>query len=361
MNAPTPSQSPATDRKEIALALGALFVGTGLLALVQLAVPSISGWLQALLAVLLLTIPGWVLRRSDRRIDDLGVEMGPWARTLPPFALAAVVVFPLFAGGFHLVQTRWLDRQSQWDLTHVSRWDRALLDYPGRVCEPGREDVRTWIDSSGLWLVGPEAQGLSIAGTSGRLRRVHCDAERGPLATSAVRPGPDGRVRVAPGEGLWMDLKDQEEIGLRVSSSEGEPIPSARLLRGAHGEEADTDGELEGHRGLGWLLPYIIIQLGLVALPEEWFFRGYLQARLDEQMGTPWRFLGTSVGPGLVLAALAFALLHPILLPGLHRLLVFFPALLFGWLRARTGNIGAAVLMHATCNLLLEVLTGMYA
>jgi membrane protease YdiL (CAAX protease family) len=33
------------------------------------------------------------------------------------------------------------------------------------------------------------------------------------------------------------------------------------------------------------------------------------------------------------------------------RLAVFFPALLFGWLRARTGGIGASVLFHASCNL----------
>jgi membrane protease YdiL (CAAX protease family) len=59
-------------------------------------------------------------------------------------------------------------------------------------------------------------------------------------------------------------------------------------------------------------------------------------------------------------SALWFALLHPILLPGVHRLLVFFPALLFGYLRARTGNIGAAVVIHATSNLLLAILVGMY-
>jgi membrane protease YdiL (CAAX protease family) len=38
------------------------------------------------------------------------------------------------------------------------------------------------------------------------------------------------------------------------------------------------------------------------------------------------------------------------------RLAVFFPALLFGWLRARTGGVGASVFFHATCNLYSLVL-----
>jgi membrane protease YdiL (CAAX protease family) len=38
-------------------------------------------------------------------------------------------------------------------------------------------------------------------------------------------------------------------------------------------------------------------------------------------------------------------------MPVITRLAVFFPALLFGWLRARTGGIGASVVFHALCNL----------
>ena len=105
---------------------------------------------------------------------------------------------------------------------------------------------------------------------------------------------------------------------------------------------------------------FLIVHLGLIALPEEWFFRGYLQGRLDQLWGTPWRVLGVDMGWGLIVAAFAFAALHPILIPGFHRLLVFFPALLFGWLRARSQHIGAAVLIHALCNLLLAIVSRMY-
>jgi membrane protease YdiL (CAAX protease family) len=45
------------------------------------------------------------------------------------------------------------------------------------------------------------------------------------------------------------------------------------------------------------------------------------------------------------------------------RLAVFFPALLFGWLRARTGGIGASLTFHMLCNVYSQALGrgyGMY-
>ena len=39
------------------------------------------------------------------------------------------------------------------------------------------------------------------------------------------------------------------------------------------------------------------------------------------------------------------------------RLAVFFPSLVFGWLRARGGGVGAAILFHASCNLYSAWLT----
>jgi membrane protease YdiL (CAAX protease family) len=97
-------------------------------------------------------------------------------------------------------------------------------------------------------------------------------------------------------------------------------------------------------------------QLVIIALPEEAFYRGYLQSRLDDAL--PWRarMLGASVGPGLLVASLVFALGHFATIREPTRLAVFFPSLLFGWLRARTGGIGAGVAFHASCNLFSEIL-----
>jgi membrane protease YdiL (CAAX protease family) len=97
-------------------------------------------------------------------------------------------------------------------------------------------------------------------------------------------------------------------------------------------------------------------QLVIIALPEEAFYRGYLQSRLDEAF--PWkaRIFGAEIGPALVLTSVIFALGHYATIREPARLAVFFPSLVFGWLRARTGGIGAGVAFHASCNVFSELL-----
>lgn len=95
----------------------------------------------------------------------------------------------------------------------------------------------------------------------------------------------------------------------------------------------------------------------LVALPEEAFFRGYLQTALSDLETGRVRFLGASLAPrAWMLQAALFALLHLAVQPQPARLAVFFPALLFGWLRAWRGGIGAASALHALANLYSETL-----
>jgi membrane protease YdiL (CAAX protease family) len=100
----------------------------------------------------------------------------------------------------------------------------------------------------------------------------------------------------------------------------------------------------------------ILDQLLVVALPEEFFYRAYLQTSLTRAWGPgPGRLLGAPVGAAFFATQALFALGH---LAELHpwRLAVFFPALLFGWLRVRTGSIVPAILVHALSNLLLLAL-----
>jgi membrane protease YdiL (CAAX protease family) len=97
-------------------------------------------------------------------------------------------------------------------------------------------------------------------------------------------------------------------------------------------------------------------QLVIIALPEEAFYRGYLQSRLDEAWAPRWHVLGASVGPSLFVGAVIFALGHFATIREPARFAVFFPALVFGWLRARTGGVGASVAFHAICNIFSETL-----
>lgn len=102
---------------------------------------------------------------------------------------------------------------------------------------------------------------------------------------------------------------------------------------------------------------FVAAQVVGVALPEEAFFRGYLQTRLKDGFTRRVRLFGAEVSlAALVSQAALFALVHLVFEPYPARLAVFFPALVFGWLRELRGGIGAAVAFHAACNVLADLL-----
>ena len=107
-----------------------------------------------------------------------------------------------------------------------------------------------------------------------------------------------------------------------------------------------------------WLLvPYHIF---FVAIPEEFFYRGYVQTRLNEVFPRRWRFFGTQVGPGLVLACLLFAFGHSLVTVQWWHFATFFPGLAFGWMRERTGGPVAGALFHAWSNVTVTWLNALY-
>lgn len=97
-------------------------------------------------------------------------------------------------------------------------------------------------------------------------------------------------------------------------------------------------------------------QLVIIALPEEAFYRGYLQSRLDEAFPRKVRILGADIGVSLIVTSAIFAVGHFATIHQPARLAVFFPSLVFGWLRARTKGVGAGIAFHAACNLFSEAL-----
>jgi hypothetical protein len=104
----------------------------------------------------------------------------------------------------------------------------------------------------------------------------------------------------------------------------------------------------------------VVGQLLVIALPEEAFYRGYLQTSLDEAWKPRFKVLGAYVGPGLFVASALFAVGHLLTETNPERLAVFFPALVFGWLRAKTGGVGASIVFHAMCNLFAAYLAQSY-
>lgn len=97
-------------------------------------------------------------------------------------------------------------------------------------------------------------------------------------------------------------------------------------------------------------------QLVIIALPEEAFYRGYLQSRLDEALPGRIRILGANVGPAVLVTSIIFAIGHFATIREPARFAVFFPSLLFGWLRVRTKGVGAGIAFHAACNIFSETL-----
>lgn len=102
----------------------------------------------------------------------------------------------------------------------------------------------------------------------------------------------------------------------------------------------------------------VLGQLMVIALPEEAFYRGYVQPSLDRawasKPGGPRRhfqLLGAQIGWSIPVTSAVFALGHFLTEPNPQRLAVFFPSLVFCWLRNRTGGIGAVILLHALSNL----------
>ena len=110
-----------------------------------------------------------------------------------------------------------------------------------------------------------------------------------------------------------------------------------------------------------WNLPpdfasFVAAQLVVVALPEEVFFRGWVQTRLHDAFA-PRRVLGAWLHPGVLIAqSVLFAIVHVFAEPHPARLAVFFPGLVFAWLRGWRGGVGAAIVFHALSNVFSELL-----
>lgn len=98
-----------------------------------------------------------------------------------------------------------------------------------------------------------------------------------------------------------------------------------------------------------WNLPgnlprLLLTQLLLVSLPEEVFFRGWMQPLLRRRLGAWASLLATS---------LLFAFSHSVIALQWWHFAIFFPGCVFGWLREKTGAVTASILFHATSNLLM--------
>lgn len=88
----------------------------------------------------------------------------------------------------------------------------------------------------------------------------------------------------------------------------------------------------------------IVTTVIFTAVPEEWFFRGYLLNRI----GNHWR--------GNLITSLLFSLLHALTRSALLGVAVFIPSLLFGYLYQKSNDLILTILVHAMANLIYSAL-----
>ena len=109
----------------------------------------------------------------------------------------------------------------------------------------------------------------------------------------------------------------------------------------------------QGQSWFAWLL----YQFLYVAVAEEVFFRGYVQANAMRLVGRCARLPGlTQQGIVLLVSAACFALAHVVVQGQITSLLTFLPGLVLAWLFLRTGSLLAPILFHGLANISYAVM-----
>ena len=123
---------------------------------------------------------------------------------------------------------------------------------------------------------------------------------------------------------------------------------------------------VEVHELGAWEIPVpraltlVAYQVFFVAIPEEFFYRGYVQTRLNEHFPREFELFGIRFGHGLWIASLLFAFGHSLVMVRWWHFATFFPGLLFGLLRERSGGVLAGAFFHAACNVMIVTLDTTY-
>jgi membrane protease YdiL (CAAX protease family) len=157
-----------------------------------------------------------------------------------------------------------------------------------------------------------------------------------------------GAVLVAVQPFIALGVLARDEIGLRAPrpGSAG-PAMIATILALVYNAAVL---ELRGAAPVDVSMPVVLAAL-LAAPLEELVFRGALLALADRALPPRWQIAGAQIGPGGIAITVAFIALHGLSLGMLAG--IGAAALLYLWLRARTGSLVAPILAHLAWNLVV--------
>lgn len=326
---------------------------------------------QVLAAAFFLYVPIWWLERTGNDLTTFGLHSHQRRRSLISAALTCATIFPLFALGYHLFQVDYRERTPRFDHGVLHRWPQEIEGRPDTF--DGTRPFVLWEEQDQItliWTAPPSGETVMtrITADAPFVRVLAAEINQGELFVRSL-----GSNRLAP---RWIapnvvDIKTPKRGGVRLGVEQNStlkvelwrnerPVPPDEVGLGARSAKPSTTEPLSIDRNYWWLLTLVLTHLLLVSLPEEVFFRGYLQTRLDQLFTRRIRFLGAPIGLGLVTTSALFALSHYVVELDPNRLVVFFPSLLFGWLRNLTSGVMAPIVVHGMSNVLLLLLSRGY-
>lgn len=314
------------------LVLGAWIALVGQFAVV---VPALAGSMGALVALAFLA---WPLIDARRGVggDLHGFGPGSAGRAIAIGAVVVALLLPVFALGYDLVaRTLWGQR----------RLPLAALLATDASYQGGAPAI------AGTVGIGESRGALQLRNGLERSIAVVPACAGAGCEPSILPPG---------GQGL---LPHPAADGFELTEVDGRRIDAGTVRVGASALAVDPgpDGRRFGaRRNLVWMFWYLLDQLLVVALPEEALFRGWMLARLRRRLAPGRRVFGVPFGAAHVLSAALFALVHLAAIPSAHRLLVFFPGLLFAWVAERARHTAAPIVVHAGSNAMLTFVGRMY-
>lgn len=265
--------------------------------------------------------------------------------------IVALAVFPPYVLAYE-VWSRVIDRTSFRLPTHPLAYYEAIARLRPQL-PSAEKGILVWFEGEALFVVNMEPTKITL-----RLEGCGCPVqglkvEEGGLFLRSPLKGCGsvitGEVESSHG---W---KCPTEYSGRIILSVTSPLEGSEFRLGA--SMAPRPGAtLVLDRSPFWLLETFLVNFVGIALPEEVFYRGYLQGRLGPLFRRRFRLLGVEVGGHLFVASVLFAISHLVTVHHPFRLAVFFPGLLFGWLREKTQGILAPAFLHASSNCLMEAL-----
>ncbi len=325
-------------------------------------VPFVADFLYAIVALVFVKAAQRMMDHHNHENERFGITWSGWPRGLAYGLLLTFITVPFFSVGYYWWETQALDRHFEFNTGNYFQWPSELAGEP-----------TGWgAESSGVWVWSDKSTlNVGIRNKSDANNIVFVEAD------TAFSPQRRGTLKAFPVDGvagkakIWRieldDSRSRGQIIIRGPRSIDiriEPTVEGNAIWPLfQGHKAEKKDEFTANRSLWWIPLWIATQFLLIALPEEYFYRGWLQTRLEEAFEKRAEEHGRKVrtifgfSAAIVVASVLFGLGHllvPIggaLVP--TRMSVFFPALLFGWLRRRTDSIVAPVVYHAFSNLMV--------